>query len=159
METYPRKTQKGCELKSLGRSCGQGSFKFSKPGFKGEFVLNQIRSITIQYSCINCISAPSICITKNLLLCFFFFFLLKGRLITNTGSVTNTGLICRVLLTTGFPFIAHSLRSKEVVSLGDPVEKCFFVSVSSACQQSRGKQPSLLGLLSVSNTSSLESEA
>ena len=79
METYPRKTQKGCELKSLGRSCGQGSFKFSKPGFKGEFVLNQIRSITIQYSCINCISAPSICITKNLLLCFFFFFFVKRK--------------------------------------------------------------------------------
>lgn len=77
----------------------------------------------------------------------------------DTGSVTNMGLMCRALLTTGFPFTAHSPRPEEEVSLGDSVEKRSFVCVSSTCQQPPGKQLSLLGLLSVSNTSSLESEA
>lgn len=115
-----------------------------------------IPSTTNQHSCVNCISAPSISINKNLVL----FSSWKGRFITNAGSVTDTGLVWWVLLTAGRPFIARSHRSEEEVSVrGGSVEKCSFVFVGSTCQQSPGRQPSLLGLLSVSNTSSLESEA
>lgn len=154
------KLRKDASLKVLAGAMGEEILSFPNLNSKEDFpVFNRTRSIINRYSCVNCISAPSISVTKNLVFWLVFFWL-KGRLITNAGSVTNMGLMRRVLLMTGFPLVAHSPGSEEEISVrGDSVEECFFVSVSSTCQQSPGKPPSLLGLLSVSNTSSLESEA
>lgn len=59
-------------LKGLAGAGGKEVLSFANLVSKKDFpVLNQTHSIINWYSCITCISAPSISITKNLVLFFF----------------------------------------------------------------------------------------
>lgn len=166
----PEKLRKAVRLKGLAGAVGKKFYIFqtwflrriflywTRPDIS-QSVITELIVLVFHHSALPKILSCIFCALFSSLFFSPFFFLLKARLITNAVRITNTVLICQVLLTTGSLLITHSPRSEEDVLLRDSIEKCFFVSVSSAWQQSPGRQPPLLGLLSVSNTSSLESEA